>query len=167
MIQQRVEEVVKKVFGSTAKKINIVKLTIAINKAKLNNVLGYLYYMKEVHGTNLYFSDSLYREESIEKYITTEEQEVKDLPQHIYNAGLLFEGLVSSKLGTEEAFERLADMIEPHVMYLLLKSSGFPADEYLKPAKRYYKKYPEAVETLPEAFNMCKEELRDDTPKLA
>lgn len=167
MIQQRVEELVNKVFGAVAKKVKVAKLTVVINKFDKLNVYGYLRYMKELHGTNLFFYDSLYNEESIKKYKFQCEQEHKDLPQHIYNAGLLFEGLVSSKLGTDEAFERLAEMVEPHVMYLLLKSSGFPADNYYKEAKRYYMKFPGAVECLPDTFKECKEALRDDALKLA
>ena len=167
MIQQEVEAFIQKVFGSASKKINSKKLTVVSNNEKLDNLEGYLRYMKEQLGTNIFFNSAIYDEASIKKYQKACEQEIKDLPQHIYNAGVLFEGLVSSKLGTEEAFERLQDMVDHHVMFLLLSSSGFDASNYLKEAKKYYRKFPEAVNNLPEAFSNCKEMLSDGATKLA
>ena len=167
MIQQEVEAFIQKVFGSASKKINSKKLTVVSNNEKLDNLEGYLRYMKEQLGTNIFFNSAIYDEASIKKYQKACEQEIKDLPQHIYNAGVLFEGLVSSKLGTEEAFERLQDMVDHHVMFLLLSSSGFDADNYVKEAKKYYRKFPEAINNLPEAFANCKEMLSDGTTKLA
>ena len=90
-------------------------------------------------------------------------QEQQALPQHIVNAGKIYQQLTSNELGIEDALIHMESMCVPVAVYLLFAGEGYHAEKYKRKAVAYCKMFPTVVASLPEPYCEIGKALANDT----
>lgn len=133
-------------------KVKLSQLKDKLNDAGVQSAYGFVTYAMEHRKPDQYPAAAFQDTDLIRRFVDQTKNEENSLAQHLYNAGLLLSKLVENDIAMSVVQFQLESAVMPHVLYFLYASAGLNiAEKYKADAIEYKKRYPTAVDKLPES----------------
>lgn len=123
---------------------------------------GYIMWAVDHHGFKCAYKNLMASEPVINGFAIESLRARDDMPALLVNAHMYVSRIMANVADLETCFKQLEGMTFPHVLYVLFAASGQAdvVEKYRKQTKEHLKRYPSALDLLPDSYksvgrNLC------------